>query len=155
MFSYLLFFHSAVRWLVLLTLIYTIFNSLIKYKRNAVFTKLDNKLRHWTATTAHIQLMLGMVLYFKSPAVAQYRAVGQAAGQRIGEPLFFSWIHISMMILSILIITFGSAVSKRQETDQQKFKVIWLYFGLALLIILAAIPWPFSPLAQRPFLRRY
>ena len=154
MFSVLLFFHSIVRWLVLLSLLYTICNSLIKYKKKAAFTKFDNKLRHWTATIAHVQLMIGMVMYFQSPAVSQFRAVGHTGGggTRITEPFFFGLIHISMMIVAILVITIGSAMSKRQESDQKKFKIILLTFSIALLIILAAIPWPFSPLAQRPLL---
>lgn len=153
MFFILLFFHSIVRWFLLLGLLYTVFNSFIKFKNGSDFTKTDNKWRHWTATIAHVQLMIGMVMYFKSPAVAQFRAAGHAAGSGINEPFFFGLIHISMMILAIIIITMGSAVSKRQDTDQKKFRIIFLSFGVALIIILAAIPWPFSPLSQRPYLR--
>lgn len=155
MFTVLLFFHSALRWLVLISLSYTIINSLIKYQKGANFTKFDDKWRHWTATIAHVQLMIGMVLYFKSPAVAQFRAVGHVAGSRINEAFFFGLIHISMMISAVMILTIGSAVAKRQESDQQKFKAILLFFCIALLIILTAIPWPFSPLAQRPILRTF
>lgn len=153
MFSILLFFHSISRWLVVLSLGYVIYRSANKYQTGAAFSKTDNKLRHWTATIAHIQLMIGMVMYFKSPAVAQFRVVIQVAGSRITEPFFFGLIHISMMIVAIVIITFGSAVSRRQASDRQKFKLMAIFFSIGLLIILLAIPWPFSPLAQRPFIR--
>lgn len=155
MFSILLFFHSIIRWLVLISLLYAIFNSLNKYLRQAAFTKSDNKIRHWTATLTHVQLLIGMIMYFKSTAVAQFMAVGHASGTRINEPFFFGLIHVGMMITAIIVITFGSAIAKRQESDQKKFKTIFLFFTIALLIILAAIPWPFSPLAQRPLIRNF
>jgi len=117
-----------------------IFISVKKYEQKAPYTRADNNWRHWTATIAHVQLMIGMVMYFKSASF---------------EPLFFRVIHISMMITAILVITIGSALSKRQEEDQQKFRILFLFFGIALLIILIAIPWPFSPFAQRPFFRKY
>lgn len=155
MFQILLFFHSIVRWLVLVSLGYTVGISLVKYIKDSPFTPTDNKWRHWTATISHIQLMIGMVMYFKSPAVAQFRAMGHVPETNIDEPFFFGLIHISMMILSIIIITIGSAISKRQQSDKKKFAIQLLFFGLALLIILAAIPWPFSPLAQRPIIRTF
>jgi len=37
--------------------------------------------------------------------------------------------------------------------DKEKFKIMLLWYGIALIIILIAIPWPFSPLANRPYLR--
>jgi|SRR5215217_4101105 len=155
MFSTLLFFHSVFRWLVLLSLLYTIFNSLVKFRKRAAFSSSDNKLRHWTTTIAHIQMMIGMVMYFKSPTVGQFRAMGYAAGSKITEVFFFGLIHISVMILAIIVLTIGSAVSKRQESDPNKFKIILIFFSIALLIMIAAVPWPFSPLAQRPLLRDY
>lgn len=152
MFPILLFLHSLIRWLVLISLCTSIFISSRKYWRKSVFSKSDDQLRHWTATIAHIQLMIGMVMYFKSTTVAQFRAVGYHAASGIGEPLFFGLIHITLMILSVVIITLGSALARRQDSDREKFRLMFLFFGTALLLICAAIPWPFSPLAQRPFL---
>ncbi|UZT98400.1 hypothetical protein ODZ84_02190 [Chryseobacterium fluminis] len=57
------------------------------------------------------------------------------------------------MLCSIILITVGSAVSKREISDHEKFKVMFIYFTLALIIIFIAIPWPFSPFANRPYFR--
>lgn len=145
----LLFFHSIVRWLVLISLMLSVFLAYRGYRKQTVFSKTDNFVRHLTATIAHIQLILGITLYFKSSAVQQFFAAGSGSAG-ITEPLFFGVIHISMMITAILILTIGSAISKRKQTDREKFKSMLTWYGLALIIILAAIPWPFSPLAQRP-----
>lgn len=153
MFSILLFFHSIFRWLVLISLSLTIYSSATSLVTKSLFTKKDDQYRHWTATIIHIQFMPGMVMYFKSPAVARFKTIGIATARGITESTFFGVIHISMMITAVILVTLGSAFAKRYQEDKKKFSIMLLCFSIALLIILAAIPWPFSPMAQRPFLR--
>ncbi len=74
---------------------------------------------------------------------------------RWSDSLYFGIVHFGLMTLAIVLITIGSALAKREMDDRRKFKVVFNYYGLALLIILIAIPWPFSPLAQRPFIRDF
>ncbi|RYU90619.1 hypothetical protein EWM62_08175 [Mucilaginibacter terrigena] len=154
MLNTLLFFHSMVRWAVLGTLLYAIYRSYKGCSGKLTFTKSDDFVRHWTATIAHIQLMLGIVLYTQSPnAKFTLHAIG-TDGQ-ITQPFFFGVLHLLLMVSAIVIITIGSAMAKRKPTDSGKFKTILIWFGLALFIIFIAIPWPFSPLAQRPYLHSF
>jgi hypothetical protein len=111
-------------------------------------------MRHTTATISHVQLMLGYVLYFNSPFITYFREHYKEAIQQF-DYLFFGLIHIIMMTLSVIIITIGSSAAKRSATDKGKFKTIALCFSVALFIILIAIPWPFSPLAKRPYIRTF
>lgn len=148
----LLFFHSIFRWLVLSSLVLAIYTAFKGYQSKALFSQTANRIRHFTATIAHIQLIIGLVLYFQSPAVKQFMAT-PGWPQRITESLFFGAIHISFMISAVLIITLGSAFSKRKQTAPEKYKTMLIWFSLALVIILIAIPWPFSPLVQRPLIR--
>jgi len=152
MYQTLIFLHSIFRWLVLLSLFYAIFRSYKGLKAKLVFTKADNTVRHLTATVAHIQLMLGIILYSQSPAVKHFFATVNKNGS-ITEPVFFGVIHISTMLSAIVIITIGSALAKRKPTDQEKFKTMLVWFSIALTLIFLAIPWPFSPLVQRPYSR--
>ncbi|WP_233565959.1 MULTISPECIES: hypothetical protein [unclassified Flavobacterium] len=69
------------------------------------------------------------------------------------EFAFFGLLHIFLMLISIVLITIGSALAKRKAADEDKFKTMLLWFSIALLIIFIAIPWPFSPLANRPYYR--
>lgn len=69
------------------------------------------------------------------------------------EFTFFGMIHSLLMLVAIIVITFGSALAKRKTTDREKFKTMLYWFSIALIIILIAIPWPFSPLANRPYFR--
>ena len=152
MYQTLTFLHSTFRWLVLLSLLYSIFRAYKGYFSNKEFSKTDNSVRHWTATIAHIQLVLGITLYSQSPIIKYFWTNFNEAKESF-DLLFFGLIHIFLMLFSIILITIGSSISKRKTTDKEKFKTMLIYFAIALLIIFIAIPWPFSPLANRPYFR--
>jgi hypothetical protein len=152
MFQALVFCHSIFRWLVLLALMISVYRAYTGYARRRPFNKIDNLLRHWTATIAHIQLLIGMWLYIKSPLVAYFWKHSSESTQH-PEILFFGCIHIVLMLTAIVLVTIGSSLAKRRNTDHEKFRTMLLWFSVALLIILIAVPWPFSPLAARPYIR--
>ncbi|AWK05271.1 hypothetical protein HYN56_13915 [Flavobacterium crocinum] len=144
--------HSFMRWLVLVSLFYSIFIAYRGYSQKLSFTRKDNLLRHWTATIAHIQLLFGILVYLQSPIVKYFWRNYKDGFQNL-DASFFGLIHIFLMLVAIIIITIGSALAKRKLSDQQKFKAMLVWFSIALIIIFIAIPWPFSPLANRPYFR--
>jgi len=152
MYQSLLFCHSALRWFVLVSLLYSIFRAYKGYNLKRPFTKTDNSVRHWTATIAHIQLTLGILIYVQSPIV-KYFWKNFTEGIKNTDAAFFGIFHILLMLSAIVLITIGSALAKRKQNDSDKFKTILFWFSIALLIIFIAIPWPFSPLANRPYFR--
>ncbi|RRB07377.1 hypothetical protein [Larkinella rosea] len=154
MYPILLTVHSVFRWVVLVSLCYSIYLGITGWSRKKTFNKSADFIRHATATIAHIQLMIGYILYFNSPIVAYFRAHFKEAIRQF-DFLFFGLIHILLMTIAIVFITIGSAVAKRKESDNEKFKTMTIWFSLALLLILLAIPWPFSPLANRPYFRAF
>ncbi|MCX8532501.1 hypothetical protein [Chryseobacterium luquanense] len=152
MYQTLTFLHSIFRWLVLLSLLYSIFRAYQGYFSDKIFSKTDDSVRHWTATIAHIQLVLGITLYSQSPIIKYFWKNFTEARESF-DLFFFGLTHISLMLISIILITIGSSISKRKSDDREKFKTILIYFVIALVIIFIAIPWPFSPLANRPYFR--
>jgi cytochrome bd-type quinol oxidase subunit 2 len=119
---------------------------------NKEFSQTDNSIRHWTATIAHVQLTIGIILYVKSPVISYFwKNVKEAVSNP--DALFFGLYHFLMMLTAIVIITVGSALAKRKKSDKEKFKTMLVWFSVALLIIFLAIPWPFSPFTARPYLR--
>jgi hypothetical protein len=153
MYSLLLSLHSLFRWLVLLSLLLSISIAYKGWKRKLEFTPLANTIRHWTATIAHLQLLLGITIYFQSPVVRL--PMPSDAHKLINEQPFFKYVHIILMLLSVVLITIGSAKAKRMPTAAAKYFTILIWFTAALLIIFVAIPWPFSPLANRPYIRSF
>ncbi|TCD04004.1 hypothetical protein EZ437_04290 [Pedobacter psychroterrae] len=135
-------------------LFYGIYLSARGYFRTRIFNRHDNFIRHFTATISHIQLMLGLSLYMISPIVKFNSAVAEKH-LWLAEHDFLRYVHIALMILSVVLITVGSARAKRMQTDREKFGTMLLWFSLSLSVIFIAIPWPFSPLASRPFFRSF
>jgi hypothetical protein len=153
MYATLLLLHSFFRWLVLAALVGSIFVAYRGATGKRPFTASANAWRHWTATIAHIQMVLGMTLYLLSPIVSQ--PTGGASGLIFDQVFFFRYLHAALMVLAIIVLTIGSAKAKRVETDQHKYQTMLRWFIAALVIIFLVIPWPFSPLASRPFLRTF
>jgi len=153
MYSFLLFLHSVIRWGVLLSLSYALVRGVRGWTGHRPFTPTDNTIRNTTVTFSHSQLLIGYTLYFVSPLVASYR---YGASDTVSLPLrFFGWMHPLLMTIVVVLITIGSSATKRQSTDTAKFRTMTIWFALALLALICAIPWPFSPLAQRPYLRLF
>lgn len=152
MFYTLVSIHSFVRWLVLAGLLYSMYRAYKGFTQNLLFNRIDNTTRHWTATMAHIQLVIGIVIYTQSPVTNYFWKHFDQAILQI-DAAFFGLIHIAFMFSAVVMITIGSALSKTQETDRQKFKTMLIWYSLSLIVIFMAIPWPFSPLANRPYIR--
>ncbi len=154
MYSTLLIVHSWFRWLVLASLLFSVYRAFTGWKSNRQFTKLDNFTRHATATITHIQFGIGITLYFVSPIVSYFLDNFLEAVQ-MREIRFFGMEHIVMMLCAITVVTVGSVRTKRKTTDRDKFKTMTTWYSIGLLLILASIPWGVSFLVSRPFLRGF
>jgi len=152
MYQTLTFLHSVVRWLVLLSLFYAVFRAYKGYCSGKIFSATDDSVRHWTATIAHIQMVLGIVLYSQSPIISYFWKNFNTAKASF-DLLFFGMIHIFLMLFSIVLITVGSSAAKRKTSDRDRFKTMLIWYSTALVLIFTAIPWPFSPFANRPYFR--
>lgn len=147
-FSILLHAHSGLRWLLLIVLLAAIYKAFTGYSGNKPFTQSDNTLRILTVIFTHIQLIIGLILYIQSPLVKLFwSSPGSAITQE--APMFFGLFHFIFMLLAVVLITIGSAKTKKKNTDKEKFKTMRGWFLAALIIILLAIPWPYLPSAGR------
>jgi uncharacterized membrane protein len=154
MYSILLALHSLTRWLVLISLLFSICLAYRGWLLNKPFLKFDHTIRLITVTIAHIQLIIGFWLYGISP-IARYflHHFNTAVHER--QIRFFGMEHITVMLISIVLITIGSAKAKRKTTDKEKFRTMAIWFSMGLLLILTSIPWAFSPLISRPYFRPF
>lgn len=152
MLSVLLTLHSLFRWILVTGLIFTIIYSFVGLVKRKKFTKISHLIRHCTATIAHIQLLVGLVLYISSPLVKAFWSEFRSGGLPF-EITFYGLIHFILMVTAVTIISIGSMLTEKQESDVQKYKTITIYYLIAFVLIFIAIPWPFSPFAERPFFR--
>ena len=107
------------------------------------FAPSDNKISLFLMISAHTQLLVGIILYFVSPFV-QF----SGAAMKDDQLRFFTMEHTVMMLIAIVLITLGRILSKKATEDAGKFKKLFWFNLIALLVILAAIPWPFGHVAR-------
>lgn len=99
-----------------------------------------------------IQLLVGLILFFTNNWFEQMKS-GMGNVMKNDYSRFFTIEHSGMMILAWILVHIGRASVKRAETPRAKHKKMLIYFGLALLIILISIPWPFRAEIGRPLFR--
>ncbi len=152
MYDSLLLFHSWWRWVVLLSLLAAISVSLNGLKAGRPFTATDNFIRHSTATVCHLQLLLGITLYFTSPLTRHFLS-DPASAMHEREFRFFGMEHATVMLIAVIVISVGSYKAKRRSTDRAKFRTMLTWFLTGLLLVLSSIPWSFWPWVNRPSFR--
>lgn len=133
--------HSGFRWIVLILLIAAAVNALMNFQAKNGYQEKDRKLGLFTLIAAHLQLLFGFILYFISPYV-------QFGANTMKDSMlrFYTVEHLIMMVVSIALITIGYSRAKKRVDAAQKFKTTFWFYAIALLLILAAIPWPFRNL---------
>ena len=129
--------HSGLRYVVLLLLVMAIVNAAMNLKSEN-YLKKDKMINLFAMVILHIQLLLGLILYFVSNKVKFGEGV-------MGIPLhrFYDLEHPLMMIVGILLITLGRKKAEKSAIPQLKHKLILRYYFIGLVIIFISIPWPF------------
>ena len=139
--------HSILRYILLILLLVSIVKSLSGWMGKNAYTNGDRKTTLFTMVSAHLQLVVGLILYFVSPTVK----VGMAnMGEAMKDSALRFWTveHISMMLIAIVLITLGNTLSKRAKDDAGKHKRVSIFFLLAVVMIFAAVPWPWSAISR-------
>jgi hypothetical protein len=132
--------HSGLRWIVLGLLVYAIFNAL---RKKDFYAKGDRLLNMFAMVSLHIQLVIGLILYFTSSKVS---FVEGWMTEKTGVLRFYGMEHILLMIIAIVLVTIGHAKAKRATESAKKHKTILIFYAIGLILILASIPWPFRQL---------
>jgi len=138
MYPFLVHFHSGFRWILLVTLIWAIIRVAGKLSGNHSFTDKDKKMPLFAFISCHIQLLVGLILYFISPKV-----VFSAEALKNATSRFFLVEHTTTMLLAIIIISVGYIMAKKVAPEKKAFsRIFWAYL-IGLILILIGIPWPF------------
>lgn len=130
--------HSGLRWIVLILLLLAIVKMVSGWTGSKEFKAGDKKIALFAMISYHIQFLVGLVLFFVSAKTARPEGFMGVKMLR-----FFNVEHSLMMLIAMVLITLGYSKSKKIADDKKKFKTIAIFYIIALLIILAAIPWPF------------
>jgi hypothetical protein len=141
MYTGLLHTHNLFRWLILLVIVLAVVFALTGWLKKREWSKKDNITGLLLTIFADIQFLVGIVLYaFVSPVTkAAFNDFG--AAMKNSDLRFYAVEHISLMIIALVLIHIGRAKSKKAVAPWKKHRSAAIYYGIALILILAAIPW--------------
>jgi len=136
MYQTLLSAHSGFRYVVLLMLILAILFSVSGWIGAKRYTPLNKRINLFTLIGAHIQLLLGLILYFLSPFV---KTADMASAMKDDTLRYWTVEHAVAMLLAIALITIGYSKSKKILDDVARHRTVSIFYLLAFLIVVATI----------------
>ena len=128
--------HSGWAYIALIVLVIAVINAILGLTSKKEFAAKDRKIALFGLIGTHIQLLVGLILYFVSP-------LGLASlGQMSDKALRLTSLeHPLINIIAIALITIGWSKHKKLITSESKFKTFTIFYGLGLILILSKIPW--------------
>jgi uncharacterized membrane protein len=153
MYDFLLIAHNWLRWAVLLVGVWAIYRNYEGFTSGRKWQVADGKFNSTFMGILHLQLTLGLIIYFVSPMM---QAIMQDFGgsMKNSATRFWSIEHISGMIIAIVIAQIGAIKAKKAYSDANKFRTAFFWFLGALVLILLMIPFGIWN-QERPLLRPF
>lgn len=141
MYSFLLYAHSWTRWIVLFLIVAVVIQSWLGWLNQQKFTNTHRKFSLFLLIFSHLQLVMGLLLYFVySPAVQQaFKDFKFAMKDKTLR--FWAVEHISMMLIAIILIQIGYSKAKRNKNDILKHKNLAIFTTIAIVVVLLRISW--------------
>lgn len=133
--------HSGWAYLALLLLVVTLINSAMGLTSKKEFTAKDRKIALFGLIFSHIQLVLGLCLYFVSDRGFKLFELGVKEVMSMSTYRLTAVEHPVINIIAIALITIGWSKHKKAADNGAKFKSITIFYGLGLVLILSRIPW--------------
>jgi hypothetical protein len=152
MYQGLLHLHNIGRWVIIILLLVALIKSISGLAGNKPFTSGDKKTGLFLMITAHIMLLIGLYQWFAGPwGLQNIQSKGMKAIMHDNVFRFWAVEHITGMVIAIILITIGRGSAKKNISDRAKHRrSFWFYF-IALIIIIATVPWPFREVARPLF----
>ncbi|GER58826.1 hypothetical protein [Patiriisocius marinus] len=136
------FIHSYWAYLVVVVVVLATINALHGHFTKKEYSYKDFRLSLFALIVTHIQLLIGLILYFVSPLGFQsIKNNGMAVVMKDSLLRLYAVEHITVMILAIVFITVGYSKHKKKLTSQPKFKTLAIFYTIALVLLLSRIPW--------------
>jgi len=126
--------HSGFRYIVFLLVLVAIIQSLLGWLGRKPYTETNRKLNLFALISAHTQLLIGIVLLFKSPLVQFNSSTMSNDVTR-----YFSVEHWVGMIIAIVLITIGHSKSKKIILPESKHRIIAIFYIIAFIVIVGTI----------------
>jgi uncharacterized membrane protein len=128
--------HSYIRWIITILIIVSIIKAFLGMKNKSAFAK-DRKIFSMTMVSMHLQLVIGIVLFFISPL--GFELFGMEGFMKDSMYRYWAVEHWFGMIIAIALMTRGLVTTKKMTDDAKKYRRVGVSYLLAFVIILLTI----------------
>ncbi|UJP63777.1 hypothetical protein [Mongoliitalea daihaiensis] len=131
--------HSGLAYLALAALLIVMIYALVGALGKREFSEKDRKFAMIAFILSHLQLLIGLILYFVSPIGFSLLTGGGAMGDKVARLTALE--HPVINIIAIAVISVGYIRAKKLTESTAKFRSIYMMYGIGLVLILSRIPW--------------
>lgn len=136
MYNTILSVHSLLAYAALGLLFIATVNAILGLTSKGLFKPKDRTISLFALIVCHMQLLVGLILYFVSPLGLESFGQMKEAALRLT-----SLEHPLINIIALVVITIGWSKHKKEESNNGKFKKITIFYSIGLLLILSRLPW--------------
>jgi len=144
-YKFLLFLHSLLRWVVLLSFSFTFFRlvySVLKKENITEFCKFGHKL---TMILVDVQFLIGMLLYLFYSPIVQTALADFKTAMKTKELRFFAIEHLVIMSVVLILLHIANVILKREINPQKVSRILLGTYVFILALFIVGIPW-FRPM---------
>lgn len=145
--------HNLTRWIFLLFALITLVQAFRGWFGKKTYQDSNRKMVSMFTGIFDLQILFGLILFF-SKGWGDVLMNGGSQAMSTAAVRFFIAEHWMIMLLAVIIAHIGSSQVKKADSDLKKFRRSAIWFGISVILVLAAIPWP-GMAAGRPLLRLF
>ena len=153
MYPLLLTLHSWLRWVVLLLGVLAVVRALAG-RGGRPWSRADDSIGKWFISSLDVQFLVGLILYAGLSPITQAAFANFGAAMRTPGLRFFAVEHLVGMVIAIAVAHVGRVKIRAATDHRRRHALAAIYFGIALIVLLASIPWP-GMAAGRPLIRGF
>ena len=131
--------HNGIGMILLLLLVVIVLFVLVRFLSKKPFNKTTKTFALIGLIFMHLQIVVGLVLYFVSP-----KGFSNFSGEAMGDKIARLYLveHPLGMIIAAILITIGYSQSKKITlSDNARYKRILIYYTIGLALVAYLIPW--------------
>ena len=152
LYSITLYLHSWNRWIILIAGLLTILFAISGRLNKKEYSNRDRLTSLVFISSLHLQLLIGLLLYFVLSPVTLLALSDFGAAMKDGAIRYWAVEHSVVNLIAIGVVQAGSIVIKRKQSSKAKFKSTLVWNSIALVLILAMIPMGMMGV-ERPWFR--
>jgi hypothetical protein len=152
MYASVLFLHSWLRWLVVLFALIALGRAIAGATGRRPWLPADDRAANLFLRTLDLQVLLGLLLYFVLSPITRGALSDFGGAMQVDATRFWAVEHVFGMLAATALAHIGHKRVQRIQDHGRKHRVTAIFFALALIAIMAAIPWP-GTVYERPLVR--